>query len=540
MRMSHDLPYPSVRQPLYARNVVATSTPLAAQAGLEVMRLGGNAIDAAIATAAALTVMEPTSNGLGSDAFALIWAGGGLHGLNGSGRAPALMGPERYAGLTAVPLKGWGGVTVPGAVSAWAAAHAAFGALPFAACLAPAIRAAREGFPVSPIVSRFWNRAVPAYAEGEAFAEWRRVFAPQGRGPGPGEVVRLRDHADTLQAIAESGGAAFYTGELAAKMDAAARAAGGALRGDDLASHTAEWVRPISAGYRGLTLHEIPPNGQGLAALVALGVLEGVDVAALGVDSPAALHAQIEAMKMGMAEAQAHVADGAHMRVSVESLLCGEAVSARRGRFDAARAQVFSPEAPRPGGTVLLCTADAQGNMVSFIQSNYTGFGSGVVVPGTGVSLHNRGCCFTLEAGHPNLVGPGKRPYHTIIPGFVTRGNEPVMAFGVMGGFMQPQGHVQVLSRLADFGQNPQAALDAPRWQVSSGREVSVEAGVGEGTIAALRAMGHEVRVTPAFDASFGRGQCVVRTGGGGGEAEAEAVYLAASDPRADGTPVGM
>lgn len=529
------LPYTSRRQPVLASNCVATSQPLAAQAGLEIMRRGGNAVDAAIATAACLTVVEPTSNGIGSDAFALVWAGGGLHALNASGRAPALMTADRYAGMDTIPTRGWHGVTVPGAVSAWATLASAHGSMPLADLLEPAARYAERGFPVSPVTAWYWRRAVAAYAKAD-FPEWHRVFAPAGEGPRTGDVVRLPDHAATLRAIGESEGRAFYEGPLADAINEAAQSAGGALRADDLAAHRADWVRPIRADYHGLTLHEIPPSGQGLVALIALGILRHLDVPAMGLDTADMLHAQIEAMKLAFRDGHRFIADPEHMDVAVAALLDDAYLADRAARIDMTRATDFQHGAPKPGGTVYLTTADEHGGMVSFIQSNYTGFGSGIVVPGTGISLHNRGCCFSLEAGHPNRVGPGKRPYHTIIPGFVTRpapdGRDlPVMSFGVMGGFMQPQGHAQVMVRLADFNQNPQAALDAPRWQVDKGLDISIEPGFDASVYQALRDRGHNLTITAAFDGSFGRGQCIYKL---------DNAYLAASDPRADGQAVGF
>ncbi|NNF42820.1 MAG: gamma-glutamyltransferase family protein [Phycisphaerales bacterium] len=529
------LPYPSRRRPVYARNVVATSQPLAAQAGLEMLRRGGNAMDAAVATAAALTVVEPTSNGIGSDAFALIWAGGGLHGLNASGRAPRSLSPARYAGLEKIPTRGWDGVTTPGAVSGWVMVAQQFGKLPLETLLAPAVRYARDGFLVSPEVAYYWGRAAKRYT-GDVTAEWRRTFAPNGRAPRTGEQFRSPNHAATLEAIASTGGAAFYRGPLAERIGRAASEGGGDLRVDDLASHAAEWVRPIAMEYQGVRLHEIPPNGQGIVALIALGILRHHDIAGMAVDSVSYLHHHIEAMKLAFRDGHRYVADPAFMDVAPADLLDDGYLAERARLIDADRAQDFGHGTPKPGGTILLTTADAEGNMVSFIQSNYTGFGSGVVVPGTGIALQNRGCCFTLEPGHPNEAGPGKRPYHTIIPAFVTRpgpGGEdvPLMAYGVMGGFMQPQGHAQVLSRIVDHDQNPQAALDAPRWRVESGLKVTIEPGFDPAVYEGLRALGHDVTIASRLGAGHGRGQVIYRLDDG---------YLAASDQRADGQAVGF
>ncbi len=521
------LPYPSQRMPVLARNIVATSQPLAAQAGLSMLRAGGNAVDAAVATAAVLTVIEPTSNGIGSDAFALVWAGGGLHGLNASGRSPAKLQAARFEGVPKVPELGWDGVTVPGAVSAWVALSERFGALPFEKVLEPAIGYAHKGFLVAPQTAAGWELGRKRYADFEAF---QKTFCPGGRAPAAGERFASEDHARTLDRIAATKGEAFYRGELAEAIAAEARGAGAPMTAEDLSRHQAEWVRPIAMDYRGWTLHEIPPNGQGIAALMALGILGHTALADAPVDSADSLHLQIEAMKLAFADGHRYVADPAWMDVEVEALLDDGYLAARARLIDPARAGDPGHGEPRSGGTVLLVAADADGTMVAYIQSNYTGFGSGIVIPGTGIAMQNRGCCFSVERGHPNQVWPAKRPYHTIIPGFVTRDGEPVMAFGVMGGFMQPQGHVQVMVRLADYGQNPQAALDAPRWRVDGAMKVVVEPGLDAGVYQALRDRGHEVAIAPARTVAHGGGQAVYRLADG---------YLGASDPRRDGQAVG-
>jgi len=540
-----DLPYASRREPVYARRVVATSQPLAAQAGLEMLRRGGNAVDAAIAVAAALTVVEPTSNGIGGDAFSLVWAGGGLHGFNGSGRSPAGFDASNFAGMKEIPPQGWGGVTTPGAVGLWGHLRERFGSLPMSVLLSPAIRYAREGYLVGPQTAYYWNRADARYPREAVFEEWRRVFTPAGRAPRAGELWRSEDHAVTLERIAESGGRDFYDGVLAERIESAAVRAheGGdrfaTLRRADLASHETLEVRPIVVEYRGYRFCQIPPNGQGLCALLAAGILRSFDLAGMEIDSAEWLHVQIEAMKLAFADAHAHITDADHMRVSVRDLLDEGYLSLRAAMIDRSRAQDFGHGVPRAGGTVYLCTADADGMMVSFIQSNYMGFGSGVVVPGTGIALHNRGCNFSLDAGHPNAAGPAKRPYHTIIPGFVTRVDaggveRAVMAFGVMGGFMQPQGQVQVLVRIADHGQNPQAALDAPRFRVDGGLRVNIEPGFSPGVYEKLAALGHEVTVADGRTVSHGRGQIALSLGGDGGG------YVAASDARSEGHAVGF
>jgi gamma-glutamyltranspeptidase/glutathione hydrolase len=527
--------------PVLAANVVATSQPLAAQAGLDMIRQGGNAVDAAVATAIAMTVLEPTSNGIGSDAFALIWHEGKLHGLNGSGRAPKALTPARFEGNPGMPHRGWDPVTVPGAVSAWVAASKKFGKLPFARLFEPAIRYAEQGFPVAPQTAQGWAGAGAHYnvlPEMKVhFPHFAAAFLRQARAPGPGEKFAFPDQAKTLRMIAETNGEAFYRGRLAEQIAAHAKATGGLMTVDDLAAHSADWVEPISVSYRGHRLHEIPPNGQGIAALLALGALDHHDLSGLHPDCPDVLHVQIEAMKLGFADAHRYVADPAAMDVKVADLLRREYLAERARLIDYAKAQNPGHGTPRQGGTILLVAADAGGTMVSFIQSNYEGFGSGVVIPRTGIAMQNRGACFTLEKGHPNEVGRGKRPYHTIIPAFVTRpradgGEDPVMAYGVMGGFMQPQGHVQVMSRLADAAQNPQAALDAPRWQVAGGLNINLEPGFDAATVEELRRRGHQINLATSRHVGFGGGQAVMRLDSG--------YYLGASDARRDGQAVGL
>ncbi len=510
--------------------MVAASQPIAAQAGLDMLRAGGSAADAAIACAAVLTVVEPTTNGIGGDAFAILWDGTALHGLNGSGRSPALLTPEKLGDAKRFPLDGWLPVTVPGQVALWADMNKRFGKLPFERVLAPAIEYARGGFQVAPLTAQLWARAATAYSKRANTDAWRATFLVYGEAPPAGTLMKLPDHARTLESIAQSGGRAMYEGELARAIDAASRAGGGLLRAADLASHLTDFSPTISVGYRGYRLHEIAPNGQGLAALVALGILERRDFSNLSPDCPDVLHIAIEAIKLGFADAHAHVCDPAHMRISTTEILAPARLDELSRRIDLAKAQDFSAGIPRSGGTVYFCVADSNGMMVSFIQSNYTGFGSGVVIPGTGIAMQNRGACFNLEVGHPNCVGPSKLPYHTIIPGFLTKstaqGEQPAMAFGVMGGFMQPQGHVQVVTRMVDFAQNPQAALDAPRWQWMKGKTVQLEPGFSDATIAQLRQRGHEITIADARTVSFGRGQAIVRMNPG---------WMGASDLRADG-----
>jgi gamma-glutamyltranspeptidase / glutathione hydrolase len=528
-----EMPYPSQRQPVLAGNVVATSQPLAAQAGLAVLRGGGNAVDAAVAAAAVMAVVEPISNGLGADMFALLWHEGKLSGLNASGRSPAAMSAAHLAGQKQVPPLGWDPVTVPGAVSGWVALARRFGTVPFAKLLEAAIHYAGDGFPVAPLTAGLWAGAVNRFKD---FPDFLHTFLPGGRSPGAGERFVNPDQARSLRLIADSEGEALYRGELARAFVAHAKATGGLMTLDDLAHHTADWVDPISIDYHGHRLHELPPNGQGLAALQALAMVASRDIRKLEPDCPDVLHLQIEAMKLAFADAHRYIADPKSMDVSVEQLLDPAYLAGRAALIDPNRAGDPGAGSPKPGGTILLTTADARGTMVALIQSNYLGFGSGIVIPGTGIHLQDRGACFTLSPGHPNQLAGGKRPYHTIIPGFLTRvgaagAPEPLMAFGVMGGFMQPQGHLQVATRVIDFHQNPQAALDAPRWQVGAGKHVSIEPGFAPSLYQDLKRRGHELTIAPARTIAFGSGQAILRLPG---------CYLGASDPRHDGQAVGF
>lgn len=520
-------PYPSQRMPVLADNLVATSQPLAAQAGLKVLGQGGNAVDAALAAAIALTVVEPTSNGLGSDAFALVWDGEKLHGLNGSGHSPRSWDAKRFHGLERMPVHGWDAVTVPGAVQAWHDLSHRFGNMPFADLFEPAIRYAQDGFQVSPLIARQWAAVSEPHAKRPEFAA---TFLPHGRAPRPGERFTNVDQARSLRLLARTQGQALYRGELAERLVEQAREQGGALQLQDLAGHASTWVEPIGIDFQNWRVHELPPNGQGLAALMALGILDVLGVDRWPVDSVQAVHHQVEAMKAAFAEVHAHVADPRAMTRPVERLLDPGLLQelARNIRPDRA-SRPFS-RLPAHGGTVYLTTADAQGKMVSFIQSNYMGFGSGVVVEDTGISLQNRGAGFVLDFAHPNCVAGAKRPFHTIIPGFVTKGGKPVLSFGVMGAHMQPQGHVQVLHRIKIWGQNPQTALDAPRWLVNPDCSLALEPFLAATVGPKLAEMGHQlVDNPPAF--LFGGGQILYCMQQG---------YAAGSDPRKDGQAVGF
>ena len=523
-----DTPYPTHRRPTLARNVVSTSQPLAAQAGLRMLLDGGNAVDAALATAITLTVVEPVSNGIGSDLFAIIWDGKKLHGLNASGRSPAAWTPEYFKGRSSMPARGWDSVSVPGAVSAWVELSKKFGKLPFRKLFEPAMHYAANGFPVSPFVAERWDPQVAELRHQPGFA---KGFLPGGRSPRAGEIFRFPDQAKTLEKIAATKGEAFYRGELAEKIEAYAKKTGGAMTRADLAAHKNDWVGTIAQDYRGLTVHEIPPNGQGIVCLMALGILSNFDVADYPVDSADSVHLQIEAVKLAFADARAFVADPKAMDVKPAQLLDPDYLKSRSRLIDMTRAQDFGHGTPPRGGTVYLTAADAGGMMVSMIQSNFSGFGSGVVVPGTGISLQNRGSGFVLAPGHPNQVAPGKRPFHTIIPGFVTRSGAPVMAFGLMGGSMQPQGHTQMMVRMADYGQGPQGAIDGPRFRVVNGLEITFEDEWPEATIAELASRGHKVMKLPEDYNAFGCAQIAYRLEDG---------YLCASDARRDSLPVGF
>jgi gamma-glutamyltranspeptidase/glutathione hydrolase len=534
MRSLH---FPSRRSAVLARHgMVATSQPLAAMTGLRLLMDGGHAADAAVAVAAMLNVVEPMSTGIGGDCFALIYQAesGQVTALNGSGRAPAAFTLEeaQRRGLDEIPLLGPLPVTVPGAASGWEALVQRFGTMTLADCLAPAIATAEEGFPVSERISAGWQRAVDKLSKDREAA---RVYLP---APQWGELHRQPDLARTFRLVAEGGAQAFYHGPLATQIAGCVQAAGGYLTADDLAAHTATWETPIRTTYRDVEVLEHPPNGQGLAALVALNIVEGYDMAGMDYFDPDRWHAMIEAMRMGMVDAGRYVADPAMAAVPVAGLLSKEYAAQRRALIRPDRSiALMAPGVPpaEHRDTVYLTVVDGQGNAVSFINSLYYGFGSGLVVPGTGICLQNRGACFTLEPGHPNALDGGKRPYHTIIPAMALRQGRLWLSFGVMGGFMQPQGHLQVLVNLVDYGLNPQAALNAPRFRVDErgGPRVAIETGVPLATRKALAAMGHDLRPETTFAPGFGSGDVIAvdpETG----------VLCGGSDPRKDGCAVGF
>jgi gamma-glutamyltranspeptidase/glutathione hydrolase len=532
-------PYPTARTPLFARNVVSTSHPLAAQAGLRMMLKGGNAVDAAIAAAAAITLVEPVSCGIGSDCFAIVWDGKQLHGLNSSGVSPAAWNVEYFKrrhgvgsdGLATQPRRGWDTVTVPGAVAGWAALHGKFGKLPFETLFEPAIEIAERGYAVPPMVASKWAKAAAELHGQPGFAS---AFMPNGRAPLIGETFRLPEAAGTLKRIAQSYGRDFYEGDLADKIVAFSQEGGGALTLDDLRNYRPEWVELISKDYHGYTLHEIPPNGQGIAALIALGIAERFDLRNIPVDSTQSQHIQIEAMKLAFADVYRYVSDPRTMGVTPLEMLDDNYLDSRARLIQLDKAVAHTAGRPRMGGTIYLSAADENGMMISFIQSNYMGFGSGVVVPGTGISLQNRGVGFSMDPHSPNVVEGGKRPFHTIIPAFLTQDGKPVMSFGVMGGDMQPQGHMQTLIRMVDYDQQPQAACCAPRWKVNRDFTLDIEPNMNADTVNGLKALGHAFKSVYDPYMDFGAGQFIWKIG------ENEEGYIAASDSRRDGQAVGF
>jgi gamma-glutamyltranspeptidase/glutathione hydrolase len=540
MNFNFSNPYTSTRLPVFARNVVSTSHPLAAQAGLRMLWQGGNAVDAAIAAAAAITLTEPVSCGLGSDAFCILWDGQHLHGLNASGTAPQAWTPDYFkqkygADAQTPPKRGIDSVTVPGAVASWVAMSERFGKLPFEDLLQPAIEIAERGYLLPVVVQQKWAAATPELRSQPGFAD---NFLPWGRAPNVGELFKFPAAAKGLRAIAKSKGEAFYGGEIAQAIERFSKEHGGSLTARDFANYKAEWVTPISQNYRGYTLHEIPPNGQGIAALIALGILENFDMASLPVDGVDSQHLQIEAMKLAFADVYRYVAEPSAMEVTPAQMLDPAYLKQRAQLIDLQRAQNFGAGNPVKGGTIYLSTADENGMMVSFIQSNYMGFGSGCVEPKFGISLQNRGHGFSLNAqglNSANVVAPGKRPFHTIIPAFLSKDGQPVMSFGVMGANMQPQGHMQTLVRMLDYGQNPQAACDAPRWRYNAGLEINVEASLNADTANGLQARGHQVGVINDSYQDFGAGQFIWRAG----DPKVEG-YVVASDARRDGLAAGF
>ena len=528
--------YPSRRNVVYARKAMAcTSIPQGAQIGLDVMKAGGNAVDAAVAMAAAMPLLEPTSNGLGSDCFALVWveAEKKLYGLNASGVAPAALSAAlvRELGHQTMPQAGWIPTMVPGAPAGWAELNRRFGTKPLPQLFAPAISAAREGVPVQVNLEPMWEedaRRIAAAMERDPSPHaywWERFMKPDGTPYRAGDVFRWEEYARTLEELAATGCESYYRGPLMEQIVAFSQATGGYFCEDDFRNYKPEWVEPISTDYKGYTVCEIPPNGHGITVLMALNLLKGLKLSDQK-DCADTYHKILESIKLAFADTRTYVADPRYMRTRVEDLLSEEYAARRRALISE---QALTPEAGDPscGGTIYLCTADPQGNMVSFIQSNYTTFGAGVAIPGTGISLQNRGANFSLDEGSDNCLAGGKRSYHTIIPGFLMRDGEAVGPFGVMGAFMQPQGHVLVVVNTVDYHMNPQEALDAPRIQWTGGKHIQLEREVPAHIAQDLARRGHEVEIVNS-NLHMGRGQIIWKTENG--------LYIGGTEPRCDGT----
>lgn len=518
--------YPSQRRVVYGKKgMVATSQPLAAQAGLEILKRGGNAIDAAIGTAACLTVVEPTSNGVGGDAFSIVWHKGKIYGLNSSGATPKKLSIKeiKNRGYNEMPIYGFLPVTVPGVPYAWSELSQKFGKLPLKEVLEPAISYALEGFPVSPIVSQNWEESLNKYKKslkGEEYKHWFETFTINGSAPKPGEVWYNKDLGRTLLELGESNCNSFYNGNIAEKIESYSIKYNGYIRGEDLRDFKSEWVTPLKVNYRGYDVWELPPNTHGLVVLLALNILNNFELK----DEPLSHHKIIEALKLAYVDGLEFITDFNKMSMSVEELLSKE-YSRQRSKLIIDKAVEPKHGNPNLGGTVYLATADGEGNMVSYIQSNFMGFGSGLVVPGTGISLHNRGCTFSLDPNKANSLEPGKKTYHTIIPGFLSKDNLPIGPFGVMGAYMQPQGHVQVVTDMIDFKHNPQEALDRPRWQWINGKAVELEPQFYDDITKVLIKCGHDIKYSKDIG-SFGRGQIILRE---------NETLIGATEPRADG-----
>jgi gamma-glutamyltranspeptidase / glutathione hydrolase len=514
----HSTKFASHRNLILAKNgMVATGSTLASSAGLEILRKGGNAVDAAIATAAALTVVEPTANGLGGDCFAIVWMNKEIFGLNASGYSPKNLTLEnvrtKVGDSNEMPLFDWTPVMVPGVIKGWEALNQRFGKLSLSECLQPAIRYAQEGYPVGSTLSAGWKASIVRYLQKEEnhprFDGWKDTFLMEGNAPEFGDTVKLPDHAKTLEMIGLFGADVFYKGEISDLIVAESEKFGGFLEKSDLYEYDVEWVEPISADYRGYSVLELPANSQGAITLMALNILKQFSLAKhQSIDT---IHKQIEAMKMAFADGLEHISDP--RITNIDSLLSDEYGIIRAKQLKK-KAQIFTPLKPHNSGTVYLATADNEGNMVSFIQSNYTGFGSGMVVPGTGIAMNNRGAQFSLNENHINVVAPRKKTLHTIIPGFLMKDGEAIGPFGIMGGSMQPQAHVQVLSHMIDFHLNPQSALDVPRWQWIEGKKIWVEESFDRKLMKQLIRRGHEVEVSKQVG-SFGRGQLILRLNNG-------------------------
>ena len=547
---------------LATHGMVCTSVPAATQVGLEILKRGGSAVDAAIAANATLGLMEPVSNGIGGDLFAIVYSAkdNKLYGINGSGRSPLGLSYEQmktdlgklHPDSVGIPPRGMLPISVPGCVDAWAELHKKLGKLKLSDDLAPAIHYAEEGFPVTDLIAYYWAFGPRLYKGLPGGFLETYTLDGKGRTPAKGDIFKNPDLARTLRLIGEKGRDVFYRGEIADKIDAFMRANGGFLRKTDFEKHTSTWVKPVSVNYRGYDVFELPPNGQGIATLQMLNILEGFDLRAMGRNSPETLHTMIETKKIVWADRAKFYADPAFAKIPLTGLLSKKYAAERRKLIDpnhAAKQVEAGNPALDQGDTIYMCTADDEGNMVSLIQSNYRGMGSGIVVPDLGFMFQDRGQLFSMDPNHPNVYAPGKRPFHTIIPGFVMKDGKPWEAFGVMGGGMQPQGHVQVLTNQIDFGLNVQEAGDASRWQHESGQEptgtgvteggvkvdaagfVDLESGIPYETARELRKRGHDVRVDVGGYGGYQAIKVEMHDG--------QRVYVGASESRKDGQAAG-
>ncbi len=531
--INNNYSYPSKRQIVYAKNgMVHSSVPLAAQIGIDTLKKGGNAIDAAISMAAALPLLEPTGNGLGSDCFALIWYDDKLYGINGSGITPKALTPEvvKSAGFTEMPEEGWLSAMVPGAPSAWEKMRCRFGTMSMTDLMAPAISYAEEGFPIPQTVAVQWaeefERFSPLAAENPAvFRPWLDYFTKEGKPYAAGEMFKNPDFAKTLRALAETNCESFYRGDIMKQIVSFSEKTGGLFTEEDFQSYEAEWVDPISSHYKGYDVCEIPPNGHGITALMALNILQDMKLDDCR-ETTANYHKMIEAIKLAFVDTKKYVADLKSMQVTVSQLLSKEYAEKRRSLIGEA---AIMPKAgdPRCGGTVYFCTADKDGNMVSFIQSNYARFGSGIVIPGTAITLQDRAANFSLDPDSDNCLAGRKKAYHTIIPGFLMKDGKAIGPFGVMGGFMQPQGHLQVIVNTIDFHMNPQECLNAPRFQWIGEKKVQLEREVNSSIALNLENRGHQIEIVNS-SIGMGRGGIIWRTKDG--------VYVGGTECRCDGT----
>ncbi|WP_157159031.1 gamma-glutamyltransferase family protein [Brachyspira pilosicoli] len=504
--------YSSSRNVVFgSKGMVASSNVLATEAGIEILKKGGNAIDSAIATAAALTVVEPTSNGLGGDAFAIVYFDNKLHAINGSGFSPKNLDVDKISSLNldSVPHYGLIPITVGGIPATWAALSKKFGKLKLLEVLEPAIRYAQDGYALQPQVAFDWNIAFNNYlkvsSNKEEFKYWFDTFSFNGKAPEVGSIVKLPHHAKTLFEIGNTYAESFYRGEIAEKIDRFMKKYGGYLSKDDLNDYYPTWVEPITTNYRGYDVYEIPPNGHGITVLMALNILSNFD--------ELNTHYDIEALKLAFTDTKKYIADEKHMKVKIEEMLSKEYAKERAKLITKNKALEPSNYIFNSGDTVYLAAADSYGNIVSFIESNYMGFGSGIVIPETGIALHNRGANFSLDKSSANFIAPRKKPYHTIIPGFLCKDNKPIGAFGVMGAFMQPQGHLQVLRNMIDDNLNPQSALDKPRWQWVGEKNIELEHNFDSNLASELQSKGHNIIKKDKLNGFgyFGRGQIVFR-----------------------------